>query len=53
MQTPLWEAEFLDGLVRYLRETPFADAEQGITTLNYAALPTQSTVKVPGRRPQW
>ena len=52
-QAPLWEAEFLDGLVRYLRETPFADAEQGITTLNYAALPTQPAVKIPGRRPRW
>jgi hypothetical protein len=26
-------------LVKYLRETSFADVEQGVTTLNFAALP--------------
>ncbi len=52
-QLPLWEAEFLDSLVQHLRETPFADVEQGLTKLNHAALPTEPAAKVPGRRPRW
>jgi lipopolysaccharide biosynthesis glycosyltransferase len=36
---PFWTGEPLKALVRYLRETRFADAEQGITRLDYSALP--------------
>jgi lipopolysaccharide biosynthesis glycosyltransferase len=38
-QLPFWTGDPLKALVRYLRETQFADAEQGITRLDYAALP--------------
>jgi lipopolysaccharide biosynthesis glycosyltransferase len=38
-QVPMWEGESLARLVRYLRETPFADVAQGITEIDLAALP--------------
>jgi lipopolysaccharide biosynthesis glycosyltransferase len=38
-QKPVWYGAPLAALVRYLRETPFADVEQGITVPNPAALP--------------
>ena len=38
-QKPVWYGAPLDALVRYLRDTPFADVVQGITVPNPAALP--------------
>ena len=35
----MWEGPALEALVRYLRDTPFADVTQGITPRNLAALP--------------
>ncbi len=36
---PIWSGEQLAALVNFLRTTKFADADQGITTLDYGALP--------------
>ena len=44
---PYWRGPFLAALVRWLRETKFADAEQGITRLDYAALPEVMGVGTP------
>lgn len=41
-QLPHWHGESLAELLRYLRETPFADVEQGLTKLDFAALPAQA-----------
>jgi len=38
-QRPSWVGENLTALVRVLRDTPFADVEQGLTTLDFSALP--------------
>jgi lipopolysaccharide biosynthesis glycosyltransferase len=38
-QLPHWNAESLAELLRYLRETRFADVEQGLTNPSFAALP--------------
>jgi len=35
----MWRDESLARLVRYLRETRFADVEQGLTRLDPSALP--------------
>jgi lipopolysaccharide biosynthesis glycosyltransferase len=39
---PLWRGIYLDALVRYLRETRFADVAQGLTRLDFSALPPQA-----------
>jgi lipopolysaccharide biosynthesis glycosyltransferase len=38
-QGPIWRDQALAAVIRYLRETPFADVDQGITVANPAALP--------------
>jgi lipopolysaccharide biosynthesis glycosyltransferase len=38
-QAPSWGPKGMEALLNYLRTTAFADVEQGLTTLNYAALP--------------
>ena len=38
-QRPIWPPEAVAAVIRYLRETRFADVEQGLTRLNYDALP--------------
>jgi lipopolysaccharide biosynthesis glycosyltransferase len=36
---PSWRGPNLAALIRHLRTSPFADAHQGLTTLDYSALP--------------
>ncbi len=38
-QMPIWRDESLRALIRHLRETPFADVEQGVTKPDWSALP--------------
>jgi lipopolysaccharide biosynthesis glycosyltransferase len=39
LRTDPWPREGREAIVRYLAETPFADVEQGMTSVNRAALP--------------